>query len=49
MSLGSVAGIFASIIGLAMMVAFLGSPNTAQIIKNIFDGFSGSIKAALGH
>lgn len=48
MSLGAVTGLLASIVGLAMVVAFLGSPNTASIIKNIFDGFSGSISAALG-
>lgn len=49
MSVGSITAIFAGIIGVAMLATFLGSGNTASIIKNIFDGFSSSLKAAMGN
>lgn len=49
MSLGGVAGIFSAIIGVAMLSVFLSSTNTAQIIKNLFDGFSGALRASMGH
>ena len=46
--IGSFAGILAAIVGVAGLFVFLGSSNTAGIIKNIFDGFTGSLKAAMG-
>lgn len=49
MSLGGVLGIFSAIVGVAFLTVALGSPNTAGIIKNIFDGFSGALKASMGH
>jgi hypothetical protein len=47
--IGSAIGLLGAIIGVAALVAFLGSSNTSGIIKSIFDGFTGSLKAALGH
>lgn len=49
MSVGGIIGIFSGIIGVAFLATALSSTNTAQIIKNIFDGFAGSLKAAMGH
>lgn len=49
MSVGSIMGIFSGIIGVAFLATALSSTNTAGIIKNIFDGFAGSLKAAMGH
>lgn len=44
---GSVIGIFMAFIGVAALVTFLGSNNTSSIIKSIFDGFTGTLKAAV--
>ena len=49
MSLGFFASIFSGIIGVAFVTTVLASTNTASIIKNIFDGFSGSLRAAMNH
>lgn len=49
MSFGGVLGIFSAIVGVAFISVALSSTNTAGIIKNIFDGFAGSLKAAMGH
>lgn len=49
MALGGIFSIAASIVGVAMLFVFLSSTNTATIIKNIFDGFAGSLRAAMGH
>ena len=46
--IGSLAGILGAIVGVAGLAVFLGSTNTAGIIKNIFDGFTGSLKASMG-
>lgn len=46
---GSVLGIFAAIVAVAGLAVFLGSSNTSSIVKSIFDGFAGSLKAAMGH
>lgn len=45
---GSIIGIFMALIGVAALVAALGSNNTSSIIKSIFSGFQGSLSAALG-
>lgn len=49
MSMGGVLGIFSAIIGVAFLTVAVSHTQTATIIKNIFDGFSGSLKAAMGH
>jgi hypothetical protein len=49
MSVGSIIGIFSGIIGVAFLSVALSNTNTATIIKNIFDGFAGSLRAAMGH
>ena len=49
MSGGAVLGIFSAIIGVAFLTVALGSPHTSGIIKSIFDGFTGALKASMGH
>lgn len=49
MSFGGVISIATAIIGVAFLSVALSSTNTATILKNIFDGFSGSLRAAMGH
>lgn len=46
---GSVIGLFAAIVGVGALFVFLGSNNTSSILKSVFDGFTGSLKAAMGH
>lgn len=41
-------GIFSGIIGVAFLTVALSHTTTATIIKNIFDGFAGSLRAAMG-
>lgn len=48
MVLGSAVTLGMGLIGLAAIAAFLTSNNSSGIVKNIFDGFSGSLRAALG-
>lgn len=48
-SLGGFIGILSAIVGVAFLTVALSSSNTATIIKNIFDGFTGSLRAAMGH
>ncbi len=48
MSIGGVMGIFSAIIGVAFLTVALSHTTTATIIKNIFDGFAGSLRAAMG-
>lgn len=45
---GQVIGIFGAIVGVGALFVFLGSNNTSSILKSIFDGFSGSLSAAMG-
>lgn len=45
---GGVISIFAAIVGVAALMIFLGSNNTSNIISSIFNGFTGSLKAATG-
>ena len=49
MALGGILSIAGAIVGVAFLFVALSSTNTAGIIKNIFDGFAGSIRAAMGH
>lgn len=49
MALGGIIGIASSIVGVAFLFVALSSNNTATILKNIFDGFAGSLRAAMGH
>lgn len=49
MSLGGLTGLLGAVVGVAFLAVALGSSNTANIIKNIFDGFTGSLRAAMGH
>jgi hypothetical protein len=49
MSVGFIASIFAGIIGVAMLTVALGSPNLANIIRSVFDGFAGALRAAMTH
>lgn len=49
MQLGGILGIASAIVGVAFLATALSSTNTANIIKNIFDGFAGSLRAAMGH
>ncbi|HEX9414108.1 MAG TPA: hypothetical protein VF916_11445 [Ktedonobacterales bacterium] len=49
MQIGSIIGIFTAIIGVAFLATALSHSSTATIIKNIFDGFAGSLRAAMGH
>ena len=49
MSFGAIAGIFTALISLAVVGVVMTSPTTSGIISATFDGFSGSLKAALGH
>jgi hypothetical protein len=49
MAVGSIVGIFTGIIGVAFLATALSHSTTATIIKNIFDGFAGSLRAAMGH
>lgn len=49
MSIGFLASVFSGIIGVAMLTVALSSSNLADIIKNIFDGFAGALKAAMAH
>lgn len=46
MSLGAILGIFTAFISLAGLGVVLGSPNTAGIVKNVFDGFGSTLKVA---
>lgn len=48
MSVGGIMGIFSGIIGVAFLTVALSHTTTATIIKNIFDGFAGSLRAAMG-
>lgn len=48
MSIGGLSGILAAIIGVATLAVLLGSTNTAQIITSLFNGFTGSLRAAMG-
>lgn len=49
MSFGAIVGIFTGLIGLAALGVALTSPYTSSIVSATFDGFGGSLKAALGH
>lgn len=49
MPVGSIVGIFSAIIGVAFLTVALSHSSTATIIKNIFDGFQGSLRAAMGN
>lgn len=48
MSIGFIGSIAAGIISVATLAVLLSNNNTAGIVKNFFDGFAGSIKAAMG-
>jgi hypothetical protein len=45
---GSFITLLGGIVGVTALLVFLGSTNTSGIIKAIFDGFTGSLKAASG-
>lgn len=49
MALGGIIGLASAIIGVAFLTTALSHSQTSQIIKNIFDGFAGSLRAAMGH
>ena len=49
MSFGAITGIFTALITLAVVGVVMTSPNTSSIISATFNGFGGSLKAALGH
>ena len=46
---GGILTILGAIVGVGALGVFLGSNNTASIIKSIFDGFKGSLQAAMAH
>jgi hypothetical protein len=46
--IGSFFSILAAIVAVAALTVFLSSTNTANIIKNLFDGLSGSLRASMG-
>lgn len=48
MSMGGIIGVFSAIVGVAFLTVALSHSSTATIIKNIFDGFAGSLRAAMG-
>ena len=48
MSFGAIVGIFMAIVALAGLAVVMTSANTSGIIRATFDGFAGSLKAALG-
>ena len=49
MSFGAIAGIFTALVVLGGVGVALTSPYTSTIVSSTFDGFSGSLRAALGH
>lgn len=49
MALGGFVSILMAIVGVAGLSVALSSTNTSGIIKSIFDGFTGSLKASMGH
>lgn len=49
MEIGRIFDIFAAIVGVAMAVVIVSSPNTASIITAWGNAFSGGLKAAMGH
>jgi hypothetical protein len=46
--IGSIVGLAGAIVGVGALFVFLGSNNTSGILKSIFDGFTGSLSAAMG-
>lgn len=48
MSLGGVLGIFAMIVGVAMLFVAVSHPTTAQIITSFGNAFSNGLKVAMG-
>jgi hypothetical protein len=46
--IANIVNIFMAIVGVAMAAVVVGSPNTANIIKNFGSAFSNSISAAKG-
>lgn len=49
MALGGILSIASAIVGVAFLTVALSNSNTANILKNIFDGFAGSLRASMGH
>ena len=49
MSFGGFFGIMSAIVGVAFLATALSSTNTATIITSVFNGFTGSLRAAMGH
>lgn len=48
MTIGGLSGILGAIIGVATLTVLLGSTNTANILTSLFNGFTGSLRAAMG-
>lgn len=46
---GQIVSVFIAVVVVAGLGVLLSNGNAASIVKAIFDGFSNSLKAALGH
>lgn len=49
MPLGGILSIASAIVGLAFLTVAVTHTQTATILRNIFDGFAGTLKAAMGN